>query len=327
MFDSELDAFKTQIDIRNYAAAKGYREDRGQSSKASFCMRHPATDDKIFIGLDQKDRHYVYWSVRDDADRGSIIDFVARRKRLNLRDRHAWRAVGEELRPWIGRPPVAVPAFEPLVPTTKDRMAVEARYAETQVALRHPYLVNERALPPSLLESPRFAGTVRIDARGNAIFPHYDERGLCGYEIKNRGFTGFSKGGEKGLWSSNDFPDDRCIMFGESAIDVKSYAALFPDPHTRYCSMSGKPNPRQPDLIMSAIVAMPPGSRIITGMDADKDGRDLVGVVRQAFEFSGRTDMTFENDEPSGGKDWNELLQARQPDFFPAARSSGLDLR
>ena len=195
------------------------------------------------------------------------------------------------------------------------------------VALCHPYLVHERALPASLLESPRFAGTVRIDARGNAIFPHHDADGLCGYEIKNHGFTGFSKGGEKGLWSSNDFPDDQCIMFGESAIDVKSYAALSPDPHTRYRSMSGKPNPRQPGLIVSAIVAMPPGSRIITGMDADKDGRELVSVVWQAFEFSGRTDMTIENHEPSGGKDWNELLQARQPDFFPAVRRSGLHIR
>jgi len=327
MFDDELEAFKTRIDLRHYAAAEGYREDKRYSSEACFCMRHPVTDDKIFIGIDRKDGHYVYWSVRDDRDNGSIIDFVARRKRLNLRERQAWRTVGEELRPWIGRPAVDPPAFTPLVPSTKDRITVEAKFADMPVALCHPYLVHERALPASLLESPRFAGTVRIDARGNAIFPHHDADGLCGYEIKNHGFTGFSKGGEKGLWSSNDFPDDQCIMFGESAIDVKSYAALSPDPHTRYRSMSGKPNPRQPGLIVSAIVAMPPGSRIITGMDADKDGRELVSVVWQAFEFSGRTDMTIENHEPSGGKDWNELLQARQPDFFPAVRRSGLHIR
>ncbi len=71
-----------------------------------------------------------------------------------------------------------------------------------QDAPRHPYLENERALPASLLEAERFAGRVRMDARGNAVFPHFDQEGLCGYEIKNKGFTGFSSGGTKGLWLS-----------------------------------------------------------------------------------------------------------------------------
>jgi Protein of unknown function (DUF3991) len=330
MFDTEFEAFKTRIDLCQYAAAEGYREDTRYSSQACFCMRHPVTNDKIFIGIDKKDAHYVYWSVRDDKDNGSIIDFVAHRKRLNLRERRAWRTIGEELRPWIGRPAVDAPAFTPLVPSTKDRISVEAKFADMQVALRHPYLVHARALPASLLESPRFAGTLRIDARSNAIFPHYDERGLCGYEMKNHGFTGFSKGGEKGLWSSNDFPDDRCIMFGESAIDVKSYAALFPDPHTRYRSISGKPNPRQPGLswrrlsrCRAALGSLP--AWMPTRMGAiwwAWCGRPLNSRAAR---------MTIEDDEPSGAKDWNELLQARQRDFFlplafPACRWGDLDL-
>jgi hypothetical protein len=315
MLDSELNDFKSRIDLRDYAAAEGYQEDirynPQRKETVSTCMRHPVTDDKIFIGIDKKDGHYVYWSARDDKDNGSIIDFVAHRKRLNPRERRSWRIIGEELRPWIGRPSLGASAFTPLIPAAKDRFTVETKFADMRVALRHPYLVNERALPASLLESPRFAGTIRVDARGNAIFPHYDEHGLCGYEIKNHDFTGFSTGGEKGLWSSNDFPDDRCIMFGESAIDVTSYAALFPDAHTRYRSISGKPNPRQPGRVLAAIVAMPPGSLIIGGMDADKDGRELAGVVRQAFEFSGRNDLRFHEEEPLKVKDWNDQLKAK----------------
>jgi hypothetical protein len=240
MFDAELEEFKTKIDLRDYAAAQGYQLDARDSSRGSAVMRD-ARGDKIIIGLDKKDGHYVYWSVRDDADKGSIIDFTQRRKNLSL------GAVRKELRPWIGALPVAIPSFAPLVPTTKDRIAVEAEYALMREALRHPYLVNERDLPASVLQSPRFAGTVRIDERGAAIFPHKDEHGLlCGFERKNRnGFTGFAKSGEKGLWSSNDLPDDRCVVFCESAIDALSYAALIPDPddRTRYRSISGKPNP------------------------------------------------------------------------------------
>lgn len=322
MFDAELEEFKTRIDLRDYAAAQGYQLDMRDSSRGSAVMRDPRGD-KIIIGLDKKDGHFVYWSVRDEADKGSIVDFVQRRKNLSL------GAVRKELRPWIGALPVAVPRFAPLVPTTKDRMAVEAEYALMQDALRHPYLLNERALPASLLESPRIAGTVRTDARGNAIFPHRDECGLCGYEIKNTGgFTGFAKGGEKGLWSSNDLPEDRCIVFCESALDALSYAALFPDPddRTRYRSISGKPNPKQPGLVLAAIVAMPPRSQVVAGMDADEDGRKLAGVVRQGFEFSGRGDLRFSEQEPAGAKDWNDILRARQRDFFAAARVSSLDV-
>jgi hypothetical protein len=61
-------------------------------------------------------------------------------------------------------------------------------------------------------------------------------------------------------------------------------------------------------------------------MDADKDGRDLAGVVRQAFEFCGRSDLRFEEHEPSGAKDWNDLVRAKQPDFFPAVRPMRLDV-
>jgi hypothetical protein len=118
-------------------------------------------------------------------------------------------------------------------------------------------------------------------------------------------------------------------MFGESGIEALSYAVLFPDPddRTRFRSISGKPNPMQPELIREAIVAMPPGSLILTGMNADADGRVLVGVVRQVFEFSGRADLRFHDHEPIGFKDWNDQLRAEQPDLFPIARVSGLDLK
>jgi hypothetical protein len=72
----------------------------------------------------------------------SIIDFVQFRQGLSL------GAVRKELRPWIGQPPVPVPAFPVLRETAKDRMMVEEAYARTQVAVGgHPYLERERALP------------------------------------------------------------------------------------------------------------------------------------------------------------------------------------
>lgn len=66
-------------------------------------------------------------------------------------------------------------------------MRVETAYARMQDASMHPYLEAQRAIPAALLQNDRFAGRVRIDARGNAVFPHFDQEGLCGFKIKNRG--------------------------------------------------------------------------------------------------------------------------------------------
>jgi hypothetical protein len=126
-------------------------------------MRHPISDDKVVIkrGLDG---HYVYFSVRDDRDNGSIIDFVQNRQKLSL------GAVRKELRPWVCAPPVPVPSFPTLPKVEKDRMKVEATYARMQDAVTgHPYLDRERSLPGALLTVDRFAGRVRIDDRGNAV--------------------------------------------------------------------------------------------------------------------------------------------------------------
>lgn len=53
--------------------------------------------DKVIVKRDA-DQHDVYFSLRDERDDGSIIDFAMRRKGLNLGQ------VRKELRPWIGLP-------------------------------------------------------------------------------------------------------------------------------------------------------------------------------------------------------------------------------
>ncbi len=311
MFDPELESFKIGIDLRAYAAGQGYQIDTRDSWRGCAVMRHPVTHDKVVIKR-SLDGHYVYFSVRDDRDNGSIIDFVQFRQRLSL------GAVRKELRPWIGMPPVPAPAFPSLPKTEKDRMKVEAAYARMQDAISgHPYLERERALPGALLALDRFAGRVRLDDRGNAVFPHFDAQGLSGYEIKNTGFTGFASGGSKALWLSHELPDDNRLVVTESAIDALSHAVLFPDNHARYASIGGKPNPQQPELIRAAVARMPVGSEIVSAMDADVGGGKLAEVVRRAVDLSGRHDLRFSVQEPFGHKDWNDQLRARPLPLLP----------
>jgi hypothetical protein len=166
MSDRELEAFKREIDLREYAAKDGYELDKRESWHGSAVMRKGG--DKVIIKRDG-DGHYVYFSVRDERDNGSIIDFIQHRKGLNL------GAVRKELRPWIGQSSQAgaLPLFPTALPRTKDRMRVEAEYGRMREARQHRYLEKERGLPPAVLQSDRFAGRVRTDARGNAVFPHF----------------------------------------------------------------------------------------------------------------------------------------------------------
>jgi hypothetical protein len=310
--DSELDAFKREIDLREFAVSLGYEIDRRESWRGSTVLRRGA--DKIVVKRNGNG-HYVFFSVRDDRDNGTVIDLLQRRQNMSL------GAVRQILRPWIGRPAISS-QFPKLEPAGPDRMRVEGAYRRMAHAQRFPYLEHKRRVPAAVLLSPRFAGCMRIDCLGNTVFPHFDALGLCGYEIKNGGFTGFASGGQKGLWFSHTQSADRRLVLTESAIDALSYAALFPDAEdqTRYASLGGKPSSRQTALVQATIARLPAGAKIVAAFDADDAGRQLVEAIREAVASvanrPGRGDLIFEAQLPAKeGEDWNQVLQNVVPIF------------
>ena len=301
--DPELEEFKVSIDLRAYAADMGYALDRKESWRGSSVMRH-VNGDKIIVKIDH-DRHYVYFSVRDDSDNGSIIDFVQKRGGGSL------GAVRQTLRPWIGKRASALALFPELIPTTKDRMEIERLFRMMEDAPRHSYLEKARCVPFDILSSPRFLGRIKRDKRGNAVFPHFDLEGLCGYEIKNAGYTGFSKGGEKGLWFSQTEKDDKRLVLCESAINALSHAALFPTEQTRYASIGGQMNPKQPGLIKATLLKLPVNAEVVAAFDNDDDGRRYTELVRQLNIETGRDDMRLTPHAPESVNDWNDVLRNR----------------
>lgn len=303
---SELDAFKRDISLVEYALASGYTADRKASSQNSVVLQD-ARGDKV-VAAKAQDGHWIFFSVRDDQDNGTIIDFVQRRTGASLGE------VRKELRPWLGRAPSPAPLagsashHRDLMPASKDLVRVRARLEGMSVAATHSYLEGERAIPGTLLQHARFAGRVRIDERGNAIFPHQNENGFCGWEAKNRGFTGFAPGGKKGLWTSAAFDGDNTLVVAESAIDALSFAALWPSQCARYASIAGAMNSGQPKLLRLAAGALPRSSRVLIATDNDEGGDRLTEAVRSALK-----DLPLQvlEDRPrERGCDWNDVLRA-----------------
>lgn len=307
--DQEIERFKMQINLSEFSASRGYFLDRRESSQNSAVMRHPNGDKIVVAKLERpktgKPPAWYFFSIRDDRDHGSIIDFLQNRDITNLGE------IRKALRAWLGSPrPVIKPTLfaRELVPISRDRAGVLAEWERARAYASLPYLTS-RGLGPDALALPRFAGCVRVDQRNNALFPHYDHSGLCGYEIKNKGFTGFAPGGVKGLWHSKTKPSDKWLVLTESAIDGFSFHVLHGGDSSRYMSTGGALNPQQPALLRGAMEKMPDGSVIILAFDLDEAGNKLAEDVK-ALAPAGRVVRRMLPDAGTG-KDWNDMLKVR----------------
>jgi hypothetical protein len=137
--DEELDRFK-RMNLAEYAASRGYRLVRREptrgggsrgSTSSSLLVRHPTTDDKTVVRLD-RDGHWTYFSVRDDRDNGTIVDF------LQHRGASAIAQVRHELRGWCGEHRLT--EIHATVGRSRDPTAIRDTFARARVAANHSYL-------------------------------------------------------------------------------------------------------------------------------------------------------------------------------------------
>jgi len=207
------------------------------------------------------------------------------------------------LRPWLGVEPMPVPdRIKKPEPSSKDRQAAMGAFAQMQPqpAGGHPYLLS-RGINSETLADPRFAGMIRQDSRGNAVFPHYDSAGLSGYELKNEDFTGFSRGGEKRLWHSANIDEAARVVVVESAIDALSHAQITGNREAAYISVGGQPSPEQWAVLETLLSDKHrQGAVLVVGTDADAAGDRLAEQIAAL--------VPVERERPAAG-DWNEQLQ------------------
>ena len=188
--DDELECFKT-LNLGELAATYGYALDRRESSRSSLVMRH-ADGDKIIIATGE-DGHAVFFSVHADAS-GSVIDFVMHRQGGNLgHARKTLRTYNPSSFPTAPAPYIPKPR-----PISHDRAALAAEWHRMRL-YAGGYLESRGLTEATIATFAAFSDRIRIDWRGNTVFRHDDREGISGWEVKNRGFTGFAAGGRKAL--------------------------------------------------------------------------------------------------------------------------------
>lgn len=302
--DDELARFKVDVNLTELAVTFGYQLESAKNgtSRGSVCMRRPSDDDKIVIRR-AEDGHWTYFSVRDDSDNGTVIDFLRRRRGLTL------GGVRKELRSWLrlDRPAVPLPLFRRDVePNVHDLSSVISRFNAAREDRAARYLIS-RGLASATLGDDRFRGTFRVEERGNILFPHLADGQVVGFEIKAPSFTGFSPGGRKTCWVSIARPGDQRLIVVEAPIDALSYHQLHPDEKSRYLGTGGAVGPAQLEAIRRHIEALPSPGAVVLATDAD-DAGDKVARQIEALAGAGRCRRA----RPPEGKDWNDYLRARE---------------
>jgi len=173
-------------------------------------------------------------------------------------------------------------------------------------ALRR-YLVDQRALPHTLVDALTASGDLYPDSHANAVFLLRDAHGQpIGAELRGTGPTswrGMAPGSRKdlGCFSFPPFPRPNVILC-ESAIDALSCHLLHPD-HRALSTAGARPNPAWlPDLLAQ-------GCRLHCGFDLDPTGQ----AMAQAMIALHPSIQLF----PPPLHDWNDALRARSPQRSP----------
>lgn len=291
--EEEIRRFKSDINLAEFLQNRGYEYDKKESSKNSAVMRRGS--DKLIVATDQ-DGHGIYFSVRDEKDNGTIIDFIQQREGLNLGQ------VRKMLRPWIGESSTPIPS--PISPIPKPEKAApslvmaQARYLEMQEYTGN-YL-QSRGLSKATIDE--FSPRIRQDSKGNVCFRHWHPEGISGYEIKNAGFTGFASGGEKSLFTLVTGNKISSIVITESAIDCMSYHQLKGQKDTLYLSIAGQMSENQRESIKK-ILTDQEQAIVISAFDNDEQGNKFAAFISEI-----RPDAKREC--PEIGKDWNDQLKS-----------------
>ena len=295
--DEELEQFKRKIDITELARKYGYEIDEKASCRTSLTMKSAGS--KI-IAATAEDGHGIFFDVQGSAS-GSVIDLVMWQEGVNLG--YARKILREFTNQHSFSFPTARTGYTKPEPMSHDRAGVVAAWYNMKPY--KPGYLEGRAINPRTVS--KFASSIRTDQRGNVCFLHQDKKGISGYEVKNKGFTGFAGGGRKALFMCNvsEHPDEppAALIVTEAAIDAMSYYQLNPA-NGLYVSFAGGLSPEQKSQL-SELLTSNPQAAVIIATDNDKEGEAYADFIRSIRQDAQRA-------APTIGKDWNDTLNTRQ---------------
>ena len=293
---NELDRFKRDIDLVDYAQRQGY-EVKKEGRRGDW---HQLEKEGEVLIVTRKDDHQVYLNTGDDRDKGSVIDFAKTRggdgRGLNLGQ------VRQQLREYLNDGPAPARAYAsvpdvvrlnalPVGDPNQERQAEEDRRTRlisevlgVKKELTDRSYLHSRGIEDKTIDNPAFQGrifTAQQNEHRNTAFPLYNENGLASVEQKNEHYKSLLPLPKNGVWVSHptngkDTPVER-IVVSESAIDSLSHHQLKhaqDNKNTIYIATSGTPTEAQVALIQRVIDKQEP-KEVVLANDRDAGGRQF----------------------------------------------------
>jgi 5S rRNA maturation endonuclease (ribonuclease M5) len=311
----ELNRFKTQINLAEFATAFGYYKDKEKSSVNAPVMRHE-NGDKIIIGKDRSDGHYIYFNPNDEGDSGTIIDFVKNRTGETLGH------IRKRLRSWLHNPQPQENI--PVRASTKD--ALRIAFIWERVPKDEPIVVHAYGLHYREVEEMAKMKKVKYNKQEKAFyFMLSDLQGICGIEKRTlQGEKHIISGSEKGVFTDGNINEAERIVIFESPIDMMSYKELGNGEISDFgiCTMGSIGESAEKSL--EAIFERQKDAQIVIAVDNDAGGDKITNKIAEILnQVDGNLDRAVRH-KPEG-KDWNDDLKVQdEQQTHTQARSRGI---
>jgi hypothetical protein len=184
------------------------------------------------------------------------------------------------------------------------------------------YLVEERRLPGALVDELHGQGLVYADERRNAVFLRHDEDGhatgaMLRGTVPGSTFKGLAVGTERDRGWFHFAVGDRGVpqlVLTESAIDALSYYGLVHGD----CPPVGSGAYREIYASTDGAGALPhallrqvldDGGLVRVAFDRDERGEAFWQTLHERYDSNS---LMLWREAPASGKDWNDLLRARE---------------
>ncbi|MBI1183576.1 DUF3991 domain-containing protein [bacterium] len=301
----DFNRMKQEINLAQYAAQMGFEVEPKKSTSNSISMRY-GTSDKIVIS--KQNGTWVYFSVYDNDDNGTIIDFIHNRTKKSL-----FEIAGELQVLLDGKPHMPeLPLYSKGIEEKQYNPERIIRMFNNCVVVKtHRYLTSRR-ITANTLQSTRFRNRIYQDSYANAVFPHEQSGRVCGLELRNIGVKLFVRGSRKTAWRSNILPDDSKIVIAESPMDAMSYHELYPDANAFYVATSGGLSPEQVTVLQKYITTNSTITSVLLITDNDSGGDKLTDKLIKSLDEIKFTGLINRHSPPNKGDDWNDVLQTRE---------------
>lgn len=285
----ELDDFKKNISLVDYALSRGYQIDKDKSSVRHKVLHAPDKEESILVSR-MRDGASHFLNLHDPQDRGSLIHFVMTRENASLGETR------KILREFSGAPiftPQQTPAKEHTIAATgtlssDQQSAAMAEILKLSRTLSDPKYLLSRGLMEETLSSQAFKGRVfnneHTDKAGhkhiNTAFPIYNESGMISIEQRNTAFKGSLEGipTGNGLFFSNNSVGPAShplskLVITEAPIDAMSHYQLHhkKGENTLYAATIGNLTEGRIELLQRAIDKRNP-SQLVIAVDSDNAG-------------------------------------------------------